>query len=444
MIERRHRLSARLWRAFLLQIVLISATAATGVYLAEFAIREMLIVSALEHEAAYFWARYAITHDTPAPNTNTLIGYLFAQHSGEIPADFADLTPGIHDVKTAAGDAVVHVSDTDGQRLYLVFDANNVRHLAAYFGVAPLALMLVVLYSSAWFAFGLARKAVSPVIRLARLVQNVDVETPDLAAFAAANQAAGVDSEIEYLSNALHHLMTRVDQLIERERTFTREASHELRSPLTVIRMASETLLGRSDIDDAARALLEKIRRAAQDMEELTEALLLLAREHEGALATETVRVNDVLRTELARCRMIYAAKQLDFQLDEQAHLLIDSAPRLLAIVFGNLLRNACAYTDAGAITVTVKHGLVSVRDSGIGMTRESLGRVFTPYFRVSQARGSGHGIGLSLVKRICDRFGWTVEFVSEPALGTRVDVRLPQATLLSADAADERRRRSP
>lgn len=223
MNERRPRLNARLLRAFLLQIALISATAVAGVYLAEFAIREMLIVSALEREADYFWSRYSITADTPAPNTNTLIGYLFTTNAAEIPAEFSSLKLGIHDLKTAVGDSVVHVSEVDGKRLYLVFDANNIQQLATWFGVAPLALMLVVLYSSAWVAYGLARKAVSPVVRLARLVRDINVETPDRAAFDTTQLAHGADTEIETLSHALSHLMGRVDQLIERERNFTRE-----------------------------------------------------------------------------------------------------------------------------------------------------------------------------------------------------------------------------
>jgi signal transduction histidine kinase len=435
MREPRRRLNARLWRAFLLQIVLISATALAGVYLAEFAIREMLIVSALKREADYFWSRYAITADTPAPNTNALIGYLFDKGAAEIPAEFSNLTVGIHDLKATVGATVVHVSEVEGKRLYLVFDANNIQQLATYFGIAPLALMLMVLYSSAWFAFGLARKAVSPVVRLARLVQDINVETPDLAAFDTSNQANGADDEIEHLSHALSHLMGRVDQLIERERNFTREASHELRSPLTVIRMAADNLLARP-LDDGARNMLEKIRAAAQDMVESTEALLLLAREHEGVLATELVNVNEILRQELARCRMIYEAKQLEFLLDETVVLEMDGAPRLLAIVLRNLLRNACAYTDAGTIVITVTSGRVSIRDSGIGMSKENLDRVFTPYFRVSQARGSGHGIGLMLVRRISDRCGWIVDIDSEPSHGTQVEVSLPGARSIAVRAA--------
>jgi len=436
MLERKPRLYTRLWRAFVLQVVLISATAAAGVYLAEFAIREILIVSALEHEAKYFWSRYAITHSTPAPNTNTLIGYLFDAGSAETPAEFANLSSGIHDLTTAFGTAVVHVSAQDDKRLYLVFDANNVRQLATYFGIAPLALLLMVLYSSAWVAYGLAQKAVSPVIRLARLVRDIDLETPDLATFEAQTAAVGGDAEIQQLTHALQHLMARVDQLIERERTFTREASHELRSPLTVIRLAGDNLLARSDLEPGVRGMVERMLRAARDMEELTEVLLLLARELEGGLAVQPVDINEVVLQELARTRLVFADKELAFAVDQRARLELDSAPRLVAVVFGNLLRNACSYTERGRVDITIGEHAVVIRDSGIGMSRESLGQVFKPYFRAAHARASGHGIGLSLVKRICDRFGWEIAIESEPECGTRVEVRLPAARVRPIDPA--------
>lgn len=434
MVRRRHRLITTLWQAFVLQIVLISATAVAGVYLADFAIRELLIVSALEREADYFWARRKITLDTPAPNTNTLIGYVFDQGANNVPQEFAGLSPGIHDLVTPVGEAVVHVSELEGTQLFLVFDANNVGELATYFGVAPLALMLVVLYSSAWFAYGLTRRAVSPVIQLARSVRNIDLETPDIEMFADTYSGRGVDAEIESLANALQHLLTRVDQSIERERNFTREASHELRSPLTVIRMASDNLLNRSTLDDSARALTEKIRRAAQDMEELTEILLLLAREHEGVLAKEKVNVNEILRQEINRCRMIYGHKEIEIALHEHNTIHVHSSPKIVAIVFGNLLRNACAYTDAGRVELTLADNRVTLTDSGVGMSEEHLGRVFTPDVNFDQARGNG--IGLSLVKRITERFDWEIAITSEPARGTRVEVVLPAVAGASATLA--------
>jgi signal transduction histidine kinase len=439
MTDRKHRLDARLWRAFVLQIVLISATAVVGVYLAEFAIRELLIVSALEREADYFWSRRNIARDTPAPNTNSLIGYVFERDSAETPQEFKGLPLGIHDLITPVVEGVVHVSEQDRERLYLVFDANNVQQLATYFGVAPLALMLVVLYCSAWAAYLIARRAVSPVIRLSRMVRDLDVETPDLAAFEAAYEGQGTDSEIQTLTKALHNLMARVDQFVERERTFTREASHELRSPLTVIRMASDTLLNRRTLDDGVRDMVEKIQRAAQDMEELTEALLVLARDYEGAVEHERVSINDVLKHEIARCRMIYQDRQINLRFIEKVRLSVKAPPKVAGIVFGNLISNACAYTDEGTVSVTIHAAGVSIDDSGIGMSKEHLGRVFTRYFRASNARGGGHGIGLSLVKRITDRIGWTIEIASEPHKGTHVEISMPLAYQETAEASADR-----
>ena len=106
---------------FLLQLTIISVVAVGGVYIAEFAIREVLIVSALKREAEYFWSRNSIDRETPPPNTNTLIGYLFDKESGEVPAEFDGLNPGIHDFISPVNRGVVHVSENQDARLYLVF-----------------------------------------------------------------------------------------------------------------------------------------------------------------------------------------------------------------------------------------------------------------------------------------------------------------------------------
>jgi signal transduction histidine kinase len=433
------KLNKRLWQAFIVQIVLISATVIAGVYLAEFAIREILIVSALEREAEYFWARNRIERDTPAPNTHTLIGYVFEQDSEyTIPEEFRRLPTGIHDLATPVGKSVVHVSHSDGQWLYLVFDANNVRQLAAYFGVAPLALMLIVLYCSAWFAYRLSRRAVSPVTKLARNVRDLDLEAPDAGVFDPARQPKGADDEVLILSHALHQLTDRINKFVERERNFTREASHELRSPLTVIKMASNVLLGKPNLDQANRASVERISRAAQDMEELTRVFLLLARESEGGLARETVSVNEIVKTEIGRCELVYSEKDIDMRLVETGELTTESSPKILSVVLGNLIRNALNYTDHGRIEITIGDGSVTVEDSGIGVSEGQIDAVFRPYFRASNARESGHGIGLSLVKRLTDRFDWPVEFTSEPGRGTHVEVSFPKSRFLAHPSALE------
>jgi signal transduction histidine kinase len=97
-------------------------------------------------------------------------------------------------------------------------------------------------------------------------------------------------------------------------------------------------------------------------------------------------------------------------------------------MLFGNLLRNAANYTEQGVISVTVTEKGVMIEDSGVGMSQEELKNVFTPYYRAPGTSQSGHGVGLSIVKRLSDRFGWNVKMDSELEHGTRVTVGFPGA----------------
>lgn len=421
---RRGRLNNSLFKAFVLQFLLISFVAATGVFLADFAIREVLIVSALKREAEYFWARHNIDRETPAPNTNTLIGYRFKRNSPEIPSEFKDLGEGIHDFVSPANRGVVLVTQKADDQLFLVFDADNVGELATYFGILPLALLLAILYFSAWVSYVLIHRAVSPVIQLARSVQNIDLERPRVEQFLNEFKQQRLDSEIESLASALTELLEKVEQSIERERTFTREASHELRSPLTVIKMASSTLKKQESLDSETQVYVERISRAASDMEELTEVLLHLAREYEGAMIKEMVDVNQVVKEEMSSCRLIFEDKGLDLRYQEHASLRVFSSTKIVSIVIGNLMRNACAYTDRGSVFIEVDEKRVVIQDSGKGMTQQRLDDVLRPKFNPRHAQGNG--IGLNLVRRITDRFGWFIEFDSSPETGTRVEVSMP------------------
>jgi signal transduction histidine kinase len=419
----KHPLNTRILRGFILQICLITGTAVAGVSISSFLIQELLINSALEREADYFWARKKIEEDTPAPNTNTLIGYLFKEEEAEIPSEFEHLGIGLHETATPAGKSVVHVSASDDSRLFLVFDANLVSEAANFFGLFPLVLILIVLYLSAWFAYRITSQAVSPVVRLARSVRNIELDKPDLQTMLDEFEYDAVDSEIGALANALQQLLVRVDDSIERERTFTREASHELRSPLTVIRMACDNLSKRENLDASSQVLLERVQRATKDMEELTEVLLLLARQYEGALLKEDVAVNDIVRDELNRCKVVYETKGLSLRLIELDSLVTFAAPKVVSIVFGNLLRNACVYTDQGEVIVTITSDSVAISDSGVGMTAKNMNEAFSSGYNPQNARGNG--IGLSLVKRITDRFGWRISVDSQPHQGTNILVEM-------------------
>ena len=427
--KRARGLGRRLGRVFLLQAALISAAAVIGVYAAATTIKEVLIRRALEGEAAYFWQRFAGSPEFPVPDTRNLTGYLAAGlERGAVPEPIAVLEPGFHDIDSAVNFSVASVTERDGHTLFLVFDGARVTHLALWFGLVPLAGVLVILYLSTWLAYRLARRAVSPVFWLAREVRRLDPVAPDASVFASLRLPANADEEVQALAEALDGLSRNVHAHIERERDFTRDASHELRTPLTVVRLAAGELRRGSDLDAGSRETVERIERAARDMEETTEALLLLARASDSKLVSTAVRLDIIVARECERARAMAAGKPVRIEECGVMPVVLETDARVLAVLVGNLVRNAVQYTRAGRIEVRVEGETLTVSDTGVGIAPEQLAAVFQPFVRADDTGRRGHGVGLSIVKRLCDRFGWSVRIESTPEIGTRVRVRFPGA----------------
>ena len=123
------------------------------------------------------------------------------------------------------------------------------------------------------------QRAVSPVILLARTVKNIDLDRPQIDAFLEKFKLRRLNLETIQLASAIDDLLKKLIRRSKRERTFTREASHELRTPLTAC-IAASSLKKRGRLDNNLESIVEKIERATTDMEELTEVLLLLARDY--------------------------------------------------------------------------------------------------------------------------------------------------------------------
>jgi signal transduction histidine kinase len=418
-------LRARLGRTFLLQAAFISVAAVIGVFLASVLLEAVLIRQALREEASHFWAQRSMDPAFPLPGTKNLTGYI-----GDVPLPLVELAPGYHERRDDGIETVVYVTDRDDQRLYLVFDRSGVGRLATVFGLLPLAMALLVLYVSTWLAFRASRRAFSPVIALARQVREFDPAAPQPGRIDTARLPRDADDEVRELADALARYSQRLGDFVERERNFTRDASHELRSPLTVIQMAAEQLNSDPSLGDPARRSVQRIARSAADMQELTSAFLLLARESETALPVEAVSINEVVAEEFERARHLAGDRPIDAGIRASCHLSVIAPRKVLAVLLGNLLRNAFSYTDAGELRVEISPTGVLIRDSGVGMPPEKVDEMYRPFVRGAGSRRGGHGVGLTIVRRLSDRFGWPVKIDSQSGVGTRVEVAFPDATI--------------
>lgn len=416
------RIRAWLGRAFMLQIAVISVAAVVGVFVASALLEGVLIRAALNDEVSHFWQQRDADPGFQLPNTRNLRGY----YEDDAPAELRGMATGYHEWLNGGLEFVVYITERDQRRLYLVFDRSNVSRLAAYYGLVPLAAALLLLYLSAWLGFRRLRRAVSPVIALARRVRELESGPPNPQQVDTLEVPEDADEEVRELTDALLRYSKRLALFLERERQFTRDASHELRSPLTVIRMAASILLEDPDLSESKRRTAQRIQRAAHDMEELTSAFLLLARESETGLPIEAVCLNDLLADEVERARALAPDKPVASALRSSHRVFLEAPEKVLSVLLGNLLRNAFSYTDAGEVTVEIGAGTVRIRDTGIGMASEKIEDMFRPFVRGEGNRRGGHGVGLTIVRRLSDRFGWPIRIASQPGVGTTIDITFP------------------
>ncbi len=418
-----HGLPRKIRIVFILQAVLASLGILLGAWLVSLVIKHSLVSSALQEEASYYWQLHEASPVQPPPNTQNIRGYLLetGQSPLSLPANLRTLTPGFHELKD--DDQLVLVDARPEGRLYLVFLRSRAEMLAFWFGIVPVLLTLLAVYGASWITYRASKRLVSPVNWLARRVSRWDPGHPEAADLAPAKLPADMQGETRQLAAALHSLATKVTAHVARERNFTRDASHELRTPLTVIRVASDMALGDQDMTPRLRRGLQRIQRAGRDMEAVIDAFLILAREADVEPQIELFDVNEIVRYEVDNARELIVGRPVEIHLHSHGPVMLHAPPRVLQVVVSNLLRNACSYTDEGRIDVDVEEDRVVVRDTGIGMSAEALGRAFEPFYRAEPSRPQGTGLGLSIVRRLCDRFGWTIGLTSEPGQGTQATI---------------------
>jgi len=240
----------------------------------------------------------------------------------------------------------------------------------------------------------------------------------------------GGDDEIPRLARTLNEMLDRIDEGQRLQRQFVSDASHELRSPLAVIRQAAEVA---RDYPDRVGpdALADDVLAESQRLEGLVTALLLLARlEGSDTADGEPVDVDDLVLTEVARAR---TSGGVTIDARGVGAGRVRGSAVLLGQVVRNLLDNACRHAASTVTLTLVEDGdevRLEVADDGPGIPPEDRARVFERFVRLDDARASdegGSGLGLAIVRKIVDSAGGSVEVSDAPSGGARFIVRLPR-----------------
>jgi heavy metal sensor kinase len=252
--------------------------------------------------------------------------------------------------------------------------------------------------------------------------------------------------ELRRLTESLNAMLLRIETSFKRITQFTADASHDLRTPIAVIRTTAEVTLRRSRSDHEYRDALLRILETSVDTSDLLENLLTLARADAGAAGMEMHTVDLVSHVQKAQARaaLLAAEKGLDVSanLSEISVFVRADAiavDRLLLI----LLDNAVKYTPRGGrceISLSQSGGVaeISVRDSGVGIAESDLTNIFGRFYRADRVRGrsnGGAGLGLAIARWIAEIHGGTIVAESAVGLGSAFHVRLPALPAGSAKA---------
>lgn len=407
-----------------LTILLLVAQALGVKTLAELQ-EEKFITALISDDMASLIQSYRTDPTLVPPLDERLGGHVSQEGRAHItlPASVKDLQNGIHEIRLNGQEIHVAITSFDRARVYRIYDFSAYeKHFketinALMAGTGLFALLTI------WLAFGLSGILVRQVAGLARQVKAARLGAPP-----PLNPGKYDEAEVADLVEAFNDYHHRMGQMIQREKEFTGNVSHEFRTPLTAIKTSCELLAQNAAMDTKSAARLRQIDRAADNMIELINVLLFLARE-ESSANVGPISLIGAIKDALDPFADRLTTRGITLSIDIDSVLRVEVNRSALAIVLSNLIDNAVRHTERGSISFSYVDGWLRIADTGRGIPRHDLAHVFERFYQARPAQEAGHtfGIGLAIVKKISDRYRWSIEIDSTPGKGTCVSLNLPQ-----------------
>jgi signal transduction histidine kinase len=418
----RRRLRSRIVLSFLLFGTLLSVLFALSTLFLQNYLEDKLIGETLEKELGDYVTQLRLDPTLVEPFYTRIQGYITrpGDPNHTVSAQVRSLPTGVHDVNIAGGVFKAAVRKEEDLWAFLIYDISDNQLLKRKLIIALVGVVL--LFSVLSFTLGAwsSRRVMKPVMDLAARLDTLseDSKPERLSAHFA-------DDEVGQLAAALDSYADRLHHLVERDREFNADVSHELRSPLTVITGATELLLAQTDLDPKVRTRLLRIARAARQSADITTALLHMVRAEQGIdVDSSAHNVGKTVGELVHLYEPLVGNKPLKLRVIEEDRVSVIAPEAVVAVTVGNLIGNAMRYTSEGEVVITVGNGRVTVDDTGPGIPPAELEHVFERHYRGQNITGKGAGLGLAIVKRLCELYGWSIHFSNREAGGLRAELR--------------------
>lgn len=421
-MQYRQRLRSRIVLSFLLFGTLLSALFALSTLFLQNYLEDQLIGATLKQELDDYVNQLRLDPSVVEPFYTRIQGYITrpGDPNQTVNEDVRDLPSGVHDVGLGGGLFKAAVRKDEDLWAFLIYDITDNQRLKQQLILALVGVVLLFSVLSFMLGAWSSRRVMKPVTDLANRLDMLDEEARpgELARHFANDEVGQLAAALDSYAERLHHL-------VERDREFNADVSHELRSPLTVITGATELLLAQRDLDPKMRTRLLRIARAARQSADITTALLHLVRAEQGIDKDSAAQNVGTIVNEVAHLyEPLIGNKALVLRVEEHEKVSVIAPESVVAVTVGNLIGNAMRYTGEGEVVITIGNGRVRVEDTGPGIPEEDLERVFERHYRGQNITGKGAGLGLAIVKRLCELYGWSIHFSNREKGGLCAELR--------------------
>ena len=292
---------------------------------------------------------------------------------------------------------------------------------------APIYLLIAVIGGLL-----IAKKALQPISKIASTAS--EIEKGDLSL-----RIEGIDTkdEVGHLAGTFNSMLEHLEVSFRRERQFSSDASHELRTPVSIIMAYSEALIASQSkkcesTDDEIKSL-ELIHSEGEKMNIIISQLLMLARGYEGKypVEIESIDLNEIISSIVDQMQELASESNISLQYELNDGLLCMADQSLITQMLINLIENGIKYGKPGGYVKIIANKenngtQIVVEDNGIGISKEDLPHIFDRFYRADKSRDrSGTGLGLSIVNWIVDEHNGKITVSSEPGIGTTFSITI-------------------
>lgn len=385
----------------------------------------------LKVEAEYYLSAYLASFAAPtsnAFNATTPTSPYMTHYYGEdlLPLWVAKKIPGLKSGTYFADNdkqryCILIKRLPDGDKFYLLYNVTR-QYMnddsLVYLQKTILLTLLPILIFGLTLGLVTAHKVIGPVIRLSSIIRERDPKQKLMEGF----DSKFNDDEIGLLAGTLKNALNSMQESVERETAFARDASHELRTPVTTIKNSLELLDElKPQLDDSTKRIIGRISRAAANMEHLIKSFLWLSRHRNlDKFERRDVRIADVVNEIINENAYMIDNKPIEVVVHDSLEIVINVEPQLIKILMANLIRNSFNYTKSGTVDIYLSTHCIQVHDSGSGIKPETLIQLQAGNTR---NHAEGFGFGLAIVRRLCISLGWDFYLSSERGVGTQARI---------------------